>query len=309
MNTQSNTMPEAFESQRVAPAVLSATRPLYWSIRRELWEHRSIYIAPLAAAGVFLFGFMISLIRFPHRMKAAMEMMPDRQQSSIMMPYDMVSAMLMLTAMLVGAFYCLDAFQGERRDRSILFWKSLPVSDVTVVLAKASIPLMILPLLAWAIAVVTQWIMLLMHSAVLLGSGQSVVKFWSQLAFFQMSAMLLYHLVTIHALWHAPFYAWLMAVSSWARRAAFLWASLPVIGIIVIERIVFRTSYFAQYLGYRLTGSGAEALTTPGTFPTDPMTHLTPFRFLVSPGLWGGLAFTAVCLAIAVRLRRYRGPI
>ena len=47
----------------------------------------------------------------------------------------------MLTAMVVGLFYCLDALNGERRDRSILFWKSLPVSDTTAVLAKASIPL------------------------------------------------------------------------------------------------------------------------------------------------------------------------
>ncbi len=107
-------------------------------------------------------------------------------------------------------FYCLDALHGERRDRSILFWKSLPVSDLTTVLSKASIPLVVLPLLAFAITVVTQCIMLLLSSAVLLASGLSVATLWTQLSLFQMSLMLLYHLVTVHALWHAPIY-WLAA--------------------------------------------------------------------------------------------------
>ena len=58
-------------------------------------------------------------------------------------------------------FYCLDALYGERRDRSILFWKSLPVSDLTTVLSKASIPIVVLPLLTFAVTVATQLIMLL----------------------------------------------------------------------------------------------------------------------------------------------------
>ena len=94
----------------------------------------------------------------------------------------------MLTTFVVGVFYCLDALHGERRDRSILFWKSLPVSDLTTVLSKASIPLVVLPLLTFAITVVTQWIMLLLSSAVLLGSGLSVATLWTQLSLFQMSA-------------------------------------------------------------------------------------------------------------------------
>ena len=70
MNTQSNAVPESFDAPRVAPAALSATRPLYWSVRRELWENRSIYIAPLAVAAVYLFGFLISLIWVPRSMRA-----------------------------------------------------------------------------------------------------------------------------------------------------------------------------------------------------------------------------------------------
>ena len=155
------------------------------------------------------------------------------------------------TTFIVGMFYCLDALHGERRDRSILFWKSLPVSDLTTVLSKASIPLVVLPLLTFAITVATQLIMLLLSSAVLLGSGLSVATLWTQLSLFQMSLMLLYHLVTVHALWYAPIYGWLLLVSAWARRAPFLWAALPLLAIGVVEKIAFNTSHFAAMLGYR----------------------------------------------------------
>jgi len=120
--------------------------------------------------------------------------------------------------------------------------------------------------------------------------------------------MLLYHLVTVHALWYAPFYCWLLVVSGWARRAAFLWAGLPLLAIGIVEKIAFNTSHFAAMLEHRMNG-GAEAVTAPGSFPMDPMTHLTPGHFLSSPGLWTGLAIAAAFLAAAVRLRRYRGPI
>jgi ABC-2 type transport system permease protein len=309
MNTQSNVMPESFQAQSVAPGRLSATRPLYWSVRRELWENRSIYIAPLAAAAVFLFGFLISTIHLPAKMRGLSALDPAHQREAIAMPYDMAAGLIMVTALIVGVFYCLDALHGERRDRSILFWKSLPVSDLTIVLSKASIPLVVLPLLAFTITVATQWIMLLLSTAVLLGSGLNVTTLWTQLSFLQMSLLLLYHLVTVHALGHAPIYGWLLLVSGWARRAAFLWAALPLLAIYFIEKIAFNTSYFAAMLENRLSGGGAEAFTAPGSFPMDPMTHLTPGTFLSSPGLWIGLAVTTAFLAAAVRLRRYQGPI
>src|SRR5258706_9328389 len=188
MNTQSDTMPESpLDSQRVAPADMSATRPLYWSIRRELEENRSIYIAPLAVAAVILFGFTISTIA--GIWESALRLDPHRAEA-IVMPYDMAAGLMMLTSILVSVFYCLDALHGERRDRSILFWKSLPVSDLTTVLAKASIPLVVLPLLVFAIIVAVQWIMLLVSAAVLFVSGQSVAEFWTKLPFSRMTLLM-----------------------------------------------------------------------------------------------------------------------
>jgi len=224
----------------------------------------------------------------------------------IAMPYGHLAWLLLPTAFIVGVFYSLDALHGERRDRSILFWKSLPVSDVTTVLAKASIPLVVLPLLVCVIIVAVQWIMLLVSSAVLLVRGQSVTAFWTQLSFFRMAMVTLYHLVTAHALWPFPVYCWLLLVSGWARRATFLWAALPLIAIAGVEQIVFHTWHFAQLVGSRLIGNTP----TPGdVFPTGPMTHITPGVFLTSPDLWIGFAIPATFLAAAVRLRRYQGPI
>jgi ABC-2 type transport system permease protein len=310
MSTQSNAMPESpVESQVIAPAVISATRRMYWSVRRELWENRSIYIAPLAVAAVILFGFLISTIHLPDKMRAALALDPAKQHELIEQPYSFAALLIMGTTFIVAVFYCLDALHGERRDRSILFWKSLPVSDLTTVLSKASIPLVVLPLLTFAITVVTQWIMLLLSTAVLLGSGLSVATLWTHLPLFQMWLMLLYHLLAIHALWYAPIFGWLLLVSGWARRAAFLWAALPLLAIGVVEKIAFNTSHFAAMLGHRLSGGSEGVGFTAGSMSMDLLTQLTPGQFLISPGLWVGLAVTAAFLAAAVRLRRYQGPI
>jgi len=217
---------------------------------------------------------------------------------------------MMLTGIVVSVFYCLDALHGERRDRSILFWKSLPVSDATTVLAKASIPLVILPLLIVAIALAMHWIMLLISSAAVLASGGSVSALWTSSSFLRTSWLLLYHVLTAHTLWPAPVYCWLLLVSGWARRATFLWAALPVIAIGGVEQIVFHTWHFAVLVGGRLIGAvPTVASKSRDMLPTDPMTHIMPGSFLSSPGLWIGLAFAAVFLAAAVRLRRYREPI
>jgi ABC-2 type transport system permease protein len=310
MTTRSNAVPESsLESQAMAPAVIPATRRMYWSVRRELWESRSIYIAPLAVAAVFLFGFLIRMIYLPAEMRAALTLNPVQQHDSIEQAYTFATVLIMGTAFIVGIFYSLEALYGERRDRSILFWKSLPVSDVTTVLSKVTIPLIILPVLSFAIAVVTQFVILLLSSAVLLGSGLSVGTLWARVSFFHMSLMLLYHILTVHGLWYAPLYGWLLLVSAWAPRAPFMWAFLPPFVIWGVEKIAFGTSHFLAMLQYRLTGPQPPTTTAPGGTVMDMLSALTPLQFFSTPGLWIGLAIAAAFLAAAARLRRYQGPI
>jgi ABC-2 type transport system permease protein len=297
------------ESHLVAPAVIPASRRFHWLVRRELWEYRSIYIAPLAAAALFLLGFLIYLVRLPGKMRFASGLSSMEQQMWIGQPYDFAALMLMGVSLIVAVFYCLDALHGERRDRSILFWKSLPVSDLMTVLSKASIPVVVIPLLTFAITIVTQWIMLLLSSAVLLGSGLSVATLWAHLPMFQMSVMLFLHLVTGHGLWYAPIFGWLLMVSAWARRAPFLWATVPLLAIGVVEKIAFNTSHFVALLTNRFPGVDEGAGFTNGSMSMDPLSQLNLGHFLSSPGLWLGLAAFAAFLAVAVRLRRYQGPI
>jgi ABC-2 type transport system permease protein len=181
------------------------------------------------------------------------------------------------------------------------------------VLSKASIPLVILPLLVFAIVVILHLMMLLLSILVLLVSG-GVGTLWAHLPLFQMELVLLYALIVI-ALWHAPLYAWLLLVSAWARRATFLWAVLPLLAISVFEWTVFHTSHFANLLHNRLLGFAWDAFnfTTADGSPVDlhfiPLSLVTPGKFLSRPGLWIGLIFAAIFLAAAVRLRRSSEPI
>ena len=314
MNSQSNDVPEIPNESRLSqPAAISATRPFFWSVRRELWENRSIYLAPLVAAGVVLFGFSITAFGLPRLRHNALALESTRMRAAIEMPYDAAAMMIMFTVFIVGIFYCLDALHGERRDRSILFWKSLPVSDLTSVLSKAIVPLAILPLLTLVIVLATQLIMLLLSTAVLLPSGLAGTT-WQLLPWPRLSLILLYGLVT-SALWEAPIFAWLLLVSGWARRATFLWAVLPWLAISAIEKLAFDTTFFIRMLVRRMTGGFEEGFVVV-RYPKDAhvpvvdrLTELDPLKFLSSPGLWVGLIIAAAFLIATVRLRRYRGPL
>ena len=302
MSTSSNAAPQS--AGGTAPGYSNApTKPFYWSVRRELWENRAIYVAPSIVAAIILFGSLVASFHLPERRKNALLLDPARQRAAIELPYDVVAVMLIFTAFIVGVFYCLDALHGERRDRSILFWKSLPVSDPTTVLSKVTVSLLVLPLVSFAIIVVTQFIMLLISTAVLLPRGLAAST-WANFSLFQQSLILLYGLVSI-ALWHAPIYGWALLVSGWVRRATFLWAILPLLAISFFEKITFNTSHFAFMLKERVIGFAPEAF----AFHEHAVPQLTPGRYLSTPGLWIGLVFAAVFVALAIRLRRYRGPL
>jgi ABC-2 type transport system permease protein len=171
-----------------------------------------------------------------------------------------------------------------------------------------AIPLVVLPLVAFAIALATQAILLAVSSAVLMASGVEPDTVWSRLSA-QMPVVMLYG-VMAHALWFAPIYGWLLLVSAWAKKAPFLWAVLPVFGAFVVEKIAFGTSHVASLVQYRFMGAMREAFAANAMKePIMQLSQLDPVRFLGSPGLWIGLAFAAAFLAAAIWLRRRREPI
>ncbi len=307
MNTQSNAVLEGASSRSSVPATISVGQLFYWSIMRELWENRSIYIGPTAAGGVFLVGFLISLMALRHGSHGPWPLAPEQIRDVLNERYELSAALIMGTALVVGIFYSLDALYGERRDRTILFWKSLPVSDLITVLSKFAVPIIVLPLLSFAITLATQFLMLVLSSAILAGNGVSIGALWTHVEFVKVSLIILYHLLTVHGLWYAPLYGWLFLVSAWAPRAPFIWAVLPPFLIVGVERIAFSTSHLLGLLQERLLGpSGAMA---PEHTHKDFAASLIPEHFLSVPGLWIGLAIAAVFIFGAVRLRRYRGPI
>lgn len=296
MNIQSDTAREAFaEARGFSATALSVLQPFYWSVRREIWENHSIYVAPIAAAVISLFGFAISAIRVRIHGEAF----------STTRHGELAPALIMGAAVIVSLFYCLEALYSERRDRSILFWKSLPVSDLTAVVAKLAIPILVLPIVSFVITVAAQIGILVLSTVIFAGSDVSIAMLWSDASFFRVPAIWLYHLVTVHGLWYAPLYCWLLMVSAWAPRAPFLWAALPPFVIYGVERIAFNTSYFLDMLKYRLMGSGAGM----SEHQQDFTSTLIPHHFLSTPGLWTGLAVAAIFLYATVQLRRSRGPI
>ncbi len=305
MSTQSNAIPEsALASGAGICHEISSARRFYWSVKREVWESRSIYIAPLAVAGVILLGFFVSTIHLPAKIRATPEITPSVRGAMFAQTYDFAALALMATTLVVAAFYCLDALHGERRDRSILFWKSLPVSDLMAVLSKATIPVLLLPLVTFLITVAVQVSMLLLSAAILLVSGQGLAML-SHLSLGLRWMMLLEHLVIGHGFYYAPFYGWFLLVSAWARRGAFLWAILPPLAIGVLEKILFNTSHFGALIGNRFDAGGAASSSKAmGTFAM-----IADSPGLSSLGLWIGLVLTALFLFAAVQLRRRQGPV
>jgi len=281
----------------------------YWSVKRELWEHRSIFMAPLIVAGLVLCGFLIRIAHLPQIVRSAEHTNPIEQTLKIAAPFGIGTFAIVGVALIVGFFYCLGALYNERRDRSILFWKSLPVSNVTTVLSKTFVPLVVLPVVVFVVAIVTQLVMLGMGSAVLSANGMSPATLWVHWPMLRMALVLAYLLVVV-VLWYAPICGWLLLVSSWAKSKAILWAVLPPLGLCIAEKIAFDTSYVSALVNYRLNGWMSEALYyKKGMDVSDPLAMLTPAHFFSSPGLWAGLVVAAALLAGAVWLRRNREPI
>lgn len=298
----------AVAPQEAAPAAFTWRRLFYWSVRRELWENRSVYIAPLAMVAFALLGVLLSTIALPHYLRAVAE--GTAKPGRLMGPYSFVAFSVMLVQFFVAAFYSLGALHSERRDRSILFWKSLPVSDLVTVLSKAAIPLIVVPVVTFAIIFSAQLFVMLWSTLVTLVNGISPTLLWSHLDLSTMWVVLPYGLI-VNALWQAPVFAWFILVSGWARRTPILWAVGPFVAPALVEAGAFRTSHIGQFLGERLFGGFAEAYSIKGDGgkAIHYITQLNPVRTFTLAELWIGLAAAAAMLAAAVWLRRRREPI
>ena len=301
-------------------------KALLTQIRREFWEYRSLWIVPLAIAAVMLLAAAIF----------------GRIQLNFGDPgihYDgptpppLVELMVLgwaapfyLAAALQASGYLIDCLYGERRDRSILFWRSMPVTDARTVLVKLLTGLALVPLGAFAIAAATSLAgsaILVLRNHDVIVNGQPVMALWNVLSWLRMQGIVFYGLIAA-LLWYAPLAAYLMLASVWARRSPLIWALAPPLLLLILEHMIFGTNYVGRILGggfhqllhlaYRLDGNGAfdagdmvRAPNSGGGHDISFTMHLlSPGRLLASLRLWVGLLAAALMVALAIRLRRYR---
>ena len=274
-------------------------RRFAWSVQREVWEHRFLIAAPLGVAALALLGFLAG---WPFGIGTLVSQASAGMWGGIGRAYDATAFFCMIAGFAAALFYCLDALHGERRDRSVLFWKSLPVSDSQTVLAKLAVPMVILPLIVFAAVIIANVAMLLLSSAILATEGHSVAVLLSPPIRF---SCLLYAL-TLSALWYAPIYCALLVVSVWVRHAPFLWAVLPMVLLVAVAEFVFHSHGVRDFYAYRFLGWYEEALRL--NHAGLPIAR-DPERFFSSPGLWLGLVAATILFIGAVRLRRRSSPL
>jgi ABC-2 type transport system permease protein len=276
--------------------------PVVWSIRREIWEHRFLIAAPAAVAALAVIGFLVG---WPFGVGAAVAHTPTGQWGGIGTAYDATAFFSMIAGLAGAVFYSSDALHGERRDRSILFWKSLPVSDFQAVLAKLAIPMLILPLVVFAAVMIASTLMLLAGTAILAVTGHPFAMLWSAGSPSIRFSCLAYTMA-ISALWYAPVYCALLLVSVWAKHAPILWAALPLLLIGAVARLIFHSYAISDFYLYRFVGWFGEGMRVDQAgLPVARDAE----RFFSSPGLWLGLAVAALCFIAAARLRRRSSPL
>jgi ABC-2 type transport system permease protein len=250
-------------------------KTLAWCVRRELWEHRWVYVAPAAGGLTLIGGFVV------------------HGHAEIL---GIVLRALLIGGTLVAFVYCSEALHGERRDRSILFWKSVPVSDRVAVLSKALVAVAVVPAIILALMWLSQ---LLARGLIANGSAAPDARLVSPgWAATEMLATVL---------WQAPTYAWFLVVSGLARRAPLLWAMVAPTLVITIAGMVGAPRALGDAFASRgplRHLPGPDAL---NGMPTRFDMGIVPAPALLSSGaLWWGLAIAAALLALAAHLRRRR---
>lgn len=308
----------------VAPAPASRpVRPFFWSVRRELWENRSLVFAPLVPGAIAVLALFWIAVMSRHDVQSLASLPVEAQGQAAVVAYGAIAYGISLVMHLTVFFYLLDALQGERKDRSVLFWKSLPVSDTTTVLSKVFTALVVSGAIVVAIALATMLAVLLLASVIMMISGANPTPMWANGQLLQMTVAIIYWQIAI-ALWYAPLAAWLLLVSGWAKRVTILWAVFTPIALVVFERVAIRTHYLQDMLTARLqdpvlTAIGSRARGTQFTvgsegvnshgIPQRVLDTIDPVAFFSNPWLWVGLVVAAGFVAAAIWMRRYREPL
>jgi ABC-2 type transport system permease protein len=281
-----------------------------WLIRREFWENRAIWMIPAVFGALLILGALFGQVSLPRLTT------PEQMHQAAQAYQVIVGAMFYVVMSVYATWYLLDCLYADRRDRSILFWKSLPISDARTVLSKLVVGMVLIPLVYFAAADATALISAFILSIRARASIGSAL--WQPDVWWQIQVLWVYCIVTT-AIWYLPIAGWLMLVSAWAKRAVMLWAVLPPLVAYILERAFFGTQVIGHALAVRLAGlpyvafNGAKHMWTDGKGVVDnegvPVSvwHLiNPSGFFTSAETWIGAAVGIALIAGAIQLRTRR---
>ncbi|MEY2624507.1 MAG: hypothetical protein EBT64_00220 [Gammaproteobacteria bacterium] len=304
------------------------TKSFFTLVERETWEHRGLVWVPVITAALIVLAAIISSnvsgsIRLDVELdgessaffaRLATDEVAQARLFSIWM--GSIGLPVLVITIIVLFFYLLDALYAERKDRSILFWKSMPVSDSATVLSKLFTSMVAIPLWVWAVSLVMGLLTFLIIALKVSGTPIAPLGKFHLGAWLVLQVTLLQNLL-LASLWYAPIAGWLLLVSVWAKRAPFLWAVLPPALVMLFEEIIFNTEHVAYLIGYRLThyfesasmgfnvetGAGSQVI-----FDSIKNTYegMSAASLLAEPHLYSGLAVAAIFVLLAIRLRRWR---
>ena len=299
-------------------------------IRRELWESRSLWIAPLVVAGVLMVISALGGVHYndgddfwigsndslqdlsPAERERVLEHMnpkPEVREMITSSVFAMLTMVQLITLGIVVFFYLLDSLLAERRDRSILFWKSLPISDGEVVTSKALTALVAAPLFVYVVSAV---MVLLCSGIIALRMVDLPFSLFSFSAWLNVEAVAIGFIVMV-VLWYLPLAGYLLVVSVWVRKNAFLWAVLPPVAVLIIEKLITHTNYVGDFLGSRFAGF-AFAMSPQNLRHIDDTgsEHLVLESYkligqvFADYEIWAGMAAGLALIYLAARIRRFR---
>lgn len=306
-------------------------KPFLGLLRRELQEHPALYVGPL---GVNLFVAVSALllvaraIGSPENLRNIVGLIDAAGDQALNVGRSALIAspmwLVIIVTIAIGYFYFIDCLFAERKERTILFFKSFPISDTETVLSKIVCGVVVLPALSLAAFAVTQVFVLIVVSIALAAAGGSPSALWSAGTLLSNWAFTSYVLVTC-ALWYSPFIAFLVLASAWAKRAVFLWSLLPLF-VIQAEFLLPGRNFIGPQIMRHFTGypraalefAGAEFGNFSGEFgesefakfladgALSPLRLMNPGGFITEPALWIGCSIAAAFVAAAIYLRRYR---
>ena len=295
-----------------------------WLLRREVWESRAIWIAPAICASIMILGTLVGAVKTGTVQidadildKINAELTPEKARGLTIVGLIGMGVPFLITALFTQFFYSVDALSAERRDRSVLFWRSLPVSDTATVLSKVAVAAIVIPLAAAGAMLFTELALFAIASVRAPAALPILGYLWSPTVWAGWIASSLF-LVLASGLWFLPAIGWYLLVSAWAPRSPFVFAVGVPFGVMFAEKIVFGTKFvshavFSLYAGFPARvlahGGGSVAVQIDDKHldvPASALDIVHPLQFLATPELWLCVALGATMTAGAVWLRRYR---